>query len=88
VPETCVARWHGGCTGRLLPLLARAVSRHPRWFVYSQSLLVLVCIAYTVTTLQFSTDRNDLISVKESYRRRFLEFRREFAVQDHLLVVV
>jgi len=64
VPEARVAAWDGGCVGRLLPLLAQALLRHPRWFGYSQALLVLVCLAYTVNTLQFSTDRNDLISVK------------------------
>ena len=51
--------------GRLLHFLAEAVFHHPRWFCYTQLLLVLVCLGYTVTTLQFSTDRNDLISVKE-----------------------
>jgi uncharacterized protein len=74
--------------GRLLHFLAEAVFRHPRWFWYTQLLLVLVCLGYTVTTLQFSTDRNDLISVRESYRREFLEFKREFKIHDNLFVLV
>ena len=48
--------------GRLLHRLAEVVFRHPRWFAYAQVLLVLVCLGYTAATLQFSTDRNDLIS--------------------------
>ena len=74
--------------GRLLHSLAEAVFHHPRWFCYTQLLLVLVCLGYTVTTLQFSTDKNDLISVQESYRRQFLEFKREFKIHDNLFVLV
>jgi uncharacterized protein len=74
--------------GRLLHVLSDAVLKHPRWFCYTQLLLALVCLVYTVTTLQFSTDRNDLISVQESYRRQFLEFKREFKIQDNLFVLV
>src|ERR1017187_1092329 len=74
--------------GRLLHLLAEAVFQHPRWFWFTQLLLVLVCLGYTVTRLQFSTDKNDLISVQESYRREFLEFKREFKIHDNLFVLV
>lgn len=88
VPEARVAAWNGGCAGRLLPLLTQALLRHPRWFWYSHPLLVLVCLALAVNTLQFSTDRNDLVSKQDSHRRRFLEFRRDFAVKDNLFVVV
>ena len=72
----------------MLHFLAEAVFRHPRWFWCAQLLLVLICLVYTVTTLQFSTDRNDLISVQESYRREFLEFKREFKIHDNLFVLV
>ena len=74
--------------GRLLHFLAEAVFHHPRWFWYSQVLLVLVCLGYTVARLQFSTDKNDLISVRESYRREFLEFKREFKIHDNLFVLI
>jgi len=74
--------------GRLLHFLAEAVFHHPRWFWYSQVLLVLVCLGYTVARLQFSTDKNDLISIRESYRREFLEFKREFKIHDNLFVLV
>ena len=74
--------------GRLLHFLAEAVFHHPRWFWYSQVLLVLVCLGYTVARLQFSTDKNDLISIRESYRREFLEFKREFKIHDNLFVLI
>jgi uncharacterized protein len=74
--------------GRLLHFLAEAVFNHPRWFWITQLLLVLICLAYTVTKLQFSTDRSDLISVQEAYRREFLEFKREFNIRDNLFVLV
>lgn len=74
--------------GRLLHSLAEAVFRHPRWFWYTQLVLVLVCLGYTITTLQLSTDKNDLISVQESYRRQFLEFKKEFKIHDNLFVLV
>ena len=47
-----------------------------------------MCLAYTITSLRFSTDRNDLISVEEAYRRQFLEFKRDFNIQDNLYVLV
>jgi predicted RND superfamily exporter protein len=79
---------HESTAGRLLNWQAEAVFRHPRWFCYVQLLLVLVCLGYTVTALRISTDRSDLISVQESYRRQFLAFRKEFNIHDHLFVVV
>jgi len=74
--------------GRLLHSLLEVVFRHPRWFIYVELLLVLVCLAYTTTTLQFSTDKHDLISVQESYWRQFLEFKRDFNVHENLFVLV
>ena len=74
--------------GRLLHLLAEGVFHHPRWFWSAQLLLVLACLVYTVSTLQFSADRNDLISGRETYRREFLEFKKEFNIRDNLFVLV
>ena len=74
--------------GRLLHFLAEAVFHHPRWFLYTQLLLALACLGYTVTTLQFSTEKQDLISVQESYWRQFLEFKREFKIHENLFVLV
>src|SRR5580765_3221123 len=74
--------------GRLLHSLAEAVFYHPRWFCCIQLLLVLVSLGYTVTTLQFSTDKHDLISTQESYWRQFLEFKRDFKIHENLFVLV
>jgi hypothetical protein len=74
--------------GRWVHFLTEAVFHHPRWFYSIQLLLVMVCLGYTVTTLQFSTEKSDLISVKESYRRQFLEFKKEFNIHDNLFVFV
>ncbi len=79
---------HENRAGRLLHSLSEAVIHHQGWFLYVQLLLVLVCIGYTATTLRFSTDKNDLFSVQESYQRQFLEFRKEFKVHDNLFVLV
>jgi uncharacterized protein len=74
--------------GRLLHSLVQAVFNHPRWFYYTQLLLFLVCLGYTATTLQFSTDKHDLISAQESYWRQFLEFKMDFKVHENLFVLV
>jgi uncharacterized protein len=73
---------------RLLHFLADGVLRHPLWFWCTQLLLVLVCLGYTIKRLQFSTDRNDLISVRESYRQQFLQFKKQFQIHDNLFVLV
>jgi uncharacterized protein len=75
-------------TGRMLHALGELVLRYPRWFCYPQLLLALVCLGYTVTTLQFSTDKHDLISTEESYWRQFLEFKRDFDIHENLFVLV
>jgi uncharacterized protein len=74
--------------GRLLHFLAEAVFHHPRSFCYIQLLFVLVCLAYTVTTLRFSTSKQDLISPHESYWRQFLEFKKAFNIHENLFVLV
>jgi uncharacterized protein len=73
---------------RLLSWLARSVYNHRRWFFYPQALLVVVCLYYTATHLQFHTNRNDLVGSDKRYHRIFMEFRKEFPVADDLVVVV
>lgn len=73
---------------RLLQILARAVYRFPRWFFYPQILLVVLSVFYTVHSLEFSTDRNDLVGAEKRYHQNFLRFQKEFAVQDDLVAVV
>ncbi len=48
----------------------------------------MLCLVYTVARLQFSTDKNDLVSGQESYRREFLQFKEEFAPRDNMFVLV
>ena len=74
--------------GRGLQKMADFLFEHPRWFCYPQLGLVLACIVYTVTTLQFSTDRSDLVSSHERYRRNFLELKQEFRLPEILVVLV
>ena len=74
--------------GCLLRSLAEVVFRYPRWFCYLQLLLVLLCLGYTVTFLRFSTDKHELISVRESYWREFLQFKRDFNIHENLFVLV
>src|SRR3984957_8164661 len=74
--------------GRLLAKLAAAVIRRPRWFVYPQVALFFACIFYTVSYLQFDTNRDDLVGSNKKYQHNFLEFKKEFPQQDDLVVVV
>jgi len=73
---------------RLLGRLAVLVCRHPRWFVYPQIVLFLACVYYTVTCLQFSTSRNDLVDANLTYHQNFLRFRKEFPQPDDIVVVI
>ncbi len=73
---------------RLLGKLAAAVCRHPRWFVYPQAALFVVCIFYTVAFLKFDTNRDDLVGSNKKYHQNFLQFKKEFPQQDDLVVVV
>ncbi|MFN0066016.1 MAG: MMPL family transporter, partial [Limisphaerales bacterium] len=73
---------------RLLEWQAALVLKRPRWFVWPQVLLAMICVAYTVTHLQFSTRRNDLVDADRRYHRLFLEYRAEFGELDDLLAIV
>ena len=75
-------------TARFLQRLADAIYRHPRWFVWPQFALAALCLVYTVHSLEFLTDRNALVGAEKEYHRIYLNFRREFPVQDELAVVV
>ncbi|MBI2924319.1 MAG: MMPL family transporter [Verrucomicrobia bacterium] len=73
---------------RALQVLADAVYRYRWWFLYPQVALLALSIFYTVTHLKFSTDRNDLVGSDKEYHKYFLQFKKEFPVQDDLVVVV
>jgi uncharacterized protein len=73
---------------RMLHRLSDSICRHPRWYFYPQVVLFLVCVFYTVDALKFSTDRNALVGSEKLYHHNYLEFRKEFSVQDDLVAVI
>lgn len=73
---------------RILSGLATALERRPGWFVWPQVVLFVVSVLGTVFGLGFEMDRNALVGDDKHYHRIFLDFRREFAGQDDIVVVV
>jgi hypothetical protein len=73
---------------RLLSALARAVCRHPRWFVWPQIALAAACVVFTATQLEFDMDRNSLVGEDKPSHKHFLAFKKEFPGQDDIVVVV
>ncbi len=73
--------------GRFLGKLAVVVCRHPRWFVVSQVLLLIVCVYYTVDNLQFDMDQDHLVGSNKKYHQNYLRYKKEFPEQDDLVVV-
>ncbi len=71
-----------------LALLARLVFRHRRLMLYSQAILFVVCILYTVKYLEFDMNRDNLVGSNKQYQHNFLAFKKEFPQQDDLVVVV
>lgn len=72
---------------RLLGGLTQVICRHPRWFVLPQIALLILCVIYTVANLQFDTNRDDLVGSEKKYHQNFLQFKKEFPLQDDLVVV-
>ncbi len=79
---------HEQLAGRLLHKLADRLQAHPRWFVFTELLLLVACVAYTATHLQFKTNRGDLVSANEKYQQNLLLLKREFKLQDSLVAIV
>lgn len=73
---------------RGLAALARLVLRYPRWIVYSQAVLFVCCVLYTIKYLEFDTRREHLVGPDKKYHQIYLEFKKEFPSQDDLVVVV
>ncbi len=73
---------------RFLHGLSDAVYSHPGWFFWPQLVLMGLCIWFTVAKLQFRTDRNSLVGGEKPYHKIFLEFRKEFPVEDDIVAVV
>jgi hopanoid biosynthesis associated RND transporter like protein HpnN len=73
---------------KVLERLANALFKHPRWFVWPQFVLFGLCVFYTVRCLEFDNDRSHLVGADKRYHRNYQEFRKDFAHQDDMVVVV
>ncbi|MBI2949444.1 MAG: MMPL family transporter [Verrucomicrobia bacterium] len=73
---------------RMLRVLAGCVYRYPRLFFYPHAVLFLLAVFYTVERLEFSTSRDNLVGSNKRYHTNFLQFKKEFAVQDDHVAVV
>ncbi len=74
--------------GRCLTQLAHAIYARPRRFIVSQAVLFVLCVLYTVDSLEFNTDRNALVGSNQKYHENFLRLKQEFPQRDDLVVVV
>jgi hopanoid biosynthesis associated RND transporter like protein HpnN len=76
---------------RVLRLLAGAVCRHPKWFIYPHFFLFAACVYYTAFSshhLQMDMDRDHLVGSDKKYHQVFMQYRAEFPGEDELAVVV
>jgi hypothetical protein len=73
---------------RLLARLAAAIFRYPRWFIYPQVVLFLLCAVYTKVGLKTDMNRANLVGANQKYHQNFLALQKEFPQQGNDLVVV
>lgn len=73
---------------RLLLRLSELVFRHRAWFGWPHLILAALSIWYTVKNLEFHTSRNALVGGEKEYHKVFLQFRKEFPVEDDIVAVV
>src|SRR5689334_10426910 len=74
-------------TARFLLWLAHAIYYKRRWFLYPQIALAVICVIFTIEKLQFRTNRSALVGGDKEYHRIYMEFKKEFPVQEDLVVV-
>ena len=79
---------HPMVLGDALRSLTRFVSRRPRLTLWIVLLVSLVCIASTVTCLQFKTKRADLINPDAAFHRRWINYTESFGEASDMVVVV
>lgn len=75
-------------SARCLKRLSDAIYQHRSAFLYPQLLFTAICLWYTYSHLEFNTSRDSLVGSDKAYHELFRKFRREFPVQDDLVVVV
>ncbi len=73
---------------RLLGKLTAAVIRYPRWFIYPQVLLFVVCVLYTIGYLKADMNRDNLVGPNHKNQENYLRLQKEFPLQGNDLVVV
>src|SRR5258705_10065769 len=73
---------------RFLYWVADAIYKHRWWFFWPQLVLMGLCVWFAIEKLEFLTSRSDLVGGEKEYHKIFLEFKKEFPVQDDLVVVV
>src|SRR6184192_4287521 len=73
---------------KALAWIARMVFRHRRLLLYSQAVLFVACIVYTLKFLEFDMNRDNLVGSNKLYQHNFLAFKKEFPQPDDLVVVV
>src|ERR1051325_11228101 len=73
---------------RLLHRLCDALQRRPWLFLVAQVLLVVFCLGFAASRLEFHTSRSDLVGAELEYYRNYLRFKAEFPAQDELVAIV
>ncbi len=73
---------------RLLSRLTTALYRHPRWFIYPQLALFLVCVVYTTGYLKTDMNRDNLVGPNHKNHENYLRLQKEFPQQGNDLEVV
>src|SRR6266446_2154578 len=73
---------------RSLVWLAGMVIRYRRRLVYPQVGLFVVCVLFTKANLKFDMGRGNLVGANQKYHQNFMQFKKEFPMQDDLAVVV
>ena len=68
--------------------IARLVIRFPKLLIATQLILMAVCAVYTCFHLQFDMSRDNLVGADKKDHQVFMNFQKEFPVQDQLAVVV
>ncbi len=73
---------------RVLGWVARGVCRHHRWLVYPQLAVAILCAIGTAQWLTLDMNRDHLLAANLKYHQIYLEYVKEFQVEDMLAVVI
>ncbi len=73
---------------RLLGRITSQVSAHPWKSLLLATFSCALCLVVTLVGLEFKSDRSDLISPRESFHRRWLEYCERFRETNELLILL